>query len=122
MSLPQQANIPLEFTPPDFFYLNPESDYNPLQCTAFTVAKLSPDYTPPSCTNSSNSEDYRSCYQYQLCQNKALADELYAKRDKHLSAQTKYADYRLQLIFSYITTVNLGIGIIGGLVYVYYNK
>lgn len=122
MSLPQQANIPLEFTPPDFFYLNPESKYNPLQCMAFSAAQSSKDYTPPSCTNTSKPEDYNKCYQYQLCQNKVLADQLYEKRDIHLAAQQKYKDYQNQYTFSYITTINLGIGIVGGLVYIYYNK
>lgn len=123
MSIPQQANIPLEFAPPDFFYLNPESDYNPTQCAAFSASQSSPGYSPPSCTSgSSRPEDYARCYQYQLCQNKTLADQLYAKRDKHLASQKKYADYQIQSTFSYITTVNLGIGIIGGLTYIYYNK
>jgi hypothetical protein len=122
MSIPQQANIPLEFNPPDFFYLNPSSGYNPTQCMAFSVSQSSPGYSPPSCNDTSGSSDYRSCYQYQLCQNKVLADQLYAKRDMHLTAQKKYADYQQQLTFSYITTANLGIGIIGGLAYIYYNK
>jgi len=114
--IPQQINIPLEFTPPDFFYLSPTSGYNPVQCSAFSI---SPENIPV-CGADSSDDEYQQCYQYELCRNQEMANILYQKRDKHYGAEQKYTDFELQYKFSYITTINLCMGIIAGIAYIHY--
>lgn len=121
-SISQQYNIPLTFNPPDFFYLTPGSGYDPNQCIAFSMdssASLAASLAKCAFSQCAESE-YKQCYQQELCRNKELLDTIYLKRDKHLGAEQKLGDFERQYTFSYITTINLSLGVIGSLIFIYY--
>lgn len=107
-SIPQQQNMILEYTPADFFYLTNASDMPKGGCGS----------TPIACTNISAGV---ACYQQELCRNKELVEQMYLKRDKHSSAEAKYTDMQNKYKFEVIKTINLGIGIIASITYIYYN-
>ena len=47
---------------------------------------------------------------------------MYEKRNKHSEMETKLLDFKSKYKFEVITSINLGIGIIGAIAYIYYTR
>ena len=117
MNIPQQQIIPLEYTPADYFYLTNSSDTpSSDQCTGLLTTDA------PSCAGATDPLILKQCYQAELCRNQALVEQMFEKRGKHSKADTKLLDFKSKYQFEIVTSINLGIGIIGTLVYIYYNR
>lgn len=69
-----------------------------------------------------NSVDADKCYQSELCKNKDLAGELYERRFSHNTSEASYNNLHLKYKYGILKTVNLTAGIIGGLIFIYYNN
>lgn len=116
MEIPQQYNFALEYTPSDFFYLTNATDV-PEQ---FVCQDLYAN--PPVCAGATDPTVLTQCYQAELCKNQILVNKMYEKRNKHSEMETKLLDFKSKYKFEIITSINLGIGIIGAIAYIYYNN
>lgn len=113
-AIPERYNFTLNYTPSDFFYLTNAADMP----SSANCAML--NYAPPTdCSGSSISE---ACYQYQLCLNQSLVNEMYQKRDKHAAAQAKLLDFQSKYKFEVLTMVNLLVGIAAASVFIHYSR
>ena len=115
-NIPQQHNFALEYTPSDFFYLTNKKDV-PTSDTCTNLLN-----SPPDCSSATDPTILKQCYDTELCRNKVLAEQMYNKRGKHSNADAKLTDFQQKYRFEVITTINLGIGIIGTIAYIYYNR
>jgi len=117
MNIPQQQIISLEYTPSDYYYLTNSAD---LPSTNKCTDLLTTD--APSCEGATDPLILQKCYKSELCRNQALVEQMYEKRGKHSKADAKLLDFKSKYQFEIVTSINLGIGIIGTLVYIYYNR
>ena len=60
------------------------------------------------------------CYQYELCKNKNLANEMFEKRNNHLTSNASYEELHLKYNYAVLKTINLSVGIIGSIIFIYY--
>jgi hypothetical protein len=114
MSTFDTTKIPIAFSPTDFFYLTvgkdmpkdkwcDENKTNPVNCTKVNDATLN------------------ICYQQELCANREMADAIFVKRNTHGESDVKLKDIYSQYLNEYMKTINLGVGIILSLSFIYYN-
>jgi hypothetical protein len=123
MSIPPQLSFPLDYTSLDFYYMNPDNGF----ATQQDLANMCFQYTfsgnvAPTCSPGSSDVDYTKCYQYQLCENKKLAELLYERRDTHLGAQQKYDDYQWQFFITWMTTIHLVVAILVAILFIFYSS
>jgi len=71
------------------------------------------------CTNDANLD---KCYQHMLCINRDLVKNLYDKRNSHSTADEGYMNMVNKYNFAVLKTINLSVGIIASLVFIYYHK
>ena len=72
------------------------------------------------CDDDSNLD---KCYKYELCKNNNLVTTMYDRRNNHLTSGESYEDLQTKYNFAVLKTLNLSVGIIGTLVFIYhYNK
>ena len=118
-NIPYQQTFTLEYSPPDFFYLTNSADMPPgSEGCVNTVANYQ-----DMCSNGAvGAGQLQQCYQYELCLNKSLVQEMYEKRDKHSQATAKLMDFVSKYHFETYKTANLGIGVVLILFYIYYNR
>jgi hypothetical protein len=109
------TKIPIAFSPSDFFYLTVGSDM-PLKSW---------------CDNNKNSVEncikvnkgtIDLCYQKELCANREMADSIFLQRNSHGESDVKLNDIYSQYMNEYMKTINLGVGIILSLAFIYYNR
>jgi hypothetical protein len=109
------TKIPIAFSPNDFFYLTVGSDMP--EDTFCDENKTK----PVNCTKV-NDTNLNICYQRELCKNRLLADTIFVKRNTHGESDAKLRDIYNQYMNEYMKSVNLGVGIILSLVFIYYNR
>jgi len=116
---PSNSKINIEYNKNDFFYLTNAKDMSTGGC------KYINDVAQVNCGASFKPNDQNNvqlCYQNELCINKKSVDKMYAVKQKHLQYQAQLKDLQTKYQNQMMTTFNLGIGIVGTIVYIYYNK
>ena len=68
--------------------------------------------------NSPNAED---CVKQAYCKNKAYSEQILALQSVHTGADVRYLDTKTQYNRQLVTTVNLGVGILGIGLFIFYN-
>ena len=76
---------------------------------------------PNSCNNN-NKIDCTNCYKKEYCTNIDYANELYKNNAKHLGKTQEIVDISQIYNSEYIKSLNLMVGIIGILSFIFYNK
>ena len=109
------TKIPIAFSPNDFFYLTVGSDMPKDKWCDENKSK------PVNCKKV-NDTNLNICYQQELCKNRLLADTIFVKRNTHGESDAKLRDIYSQYMNEYMKSVNLGVGIILSLVFIYYNR
>jgi len=109
------TKIPIAFSPNDFFYLTVGSDMPKDKWCNEIKSK------PVNC-NKVNDANLNICYQQELCKNRLMADTIFVKRNNHGESDAKLRDIYSQYMNEYMKSVNLGVGIILSLVFIYYNR
>ncbi len=60
------------------------------------------------------------CYHYELCKNKNLANEMYERRNNHITTNASYNQLHLKYKYAILKSINLTAGIIGSIIFIYY--
>jgi hypothetical protein len=115
VSVFDSTKIPIAFSPSDFFYLTVGSDMPEDNWCKDNKSK------PVNCKKV-NDANLNICYQQELCRNRSLADTIFVKRNTHGESDSKLKDIYSQYMNEYMKSVNLGVGIILSLVFIYYNR
>ena len=105
--------ISLSYSPQDFFYLDAGKD---MPSESYCTERKN---SPYDCTGYTDA-NYEMCYQQELCQNKELVETVIKKRDTHAESNAKLDDVYSQYMNEYMKTVNLGVAIIIGVIFVFY--
>jgi len=116
---PINPKINVGYNKNDFFYLTNANDMSPAGCSYINKAaqiKCGDAFNP------TNTDDVRVCYQNELCINQDNVGKMYDIQQKHLQYQAQLMDLQTKYQNQMMTTFNLGIGIVGAIVYIYYNK
>lgn len=110
----KQYNFELNYTPYNFYYSTNQSDLpSDNLCKVLKEEKN-------DCTDNENVE---KCYQNELCNNKDLVNTMYNRRNNHITANKSYQNLHTKYNYALLKTLNLSVGIIGTLVFIYhYNK
>jgi hypothetical protein len=120
-NIPYQQVFTLEYTPADFFYLTDASDM-PQGSEGCINTMAGQSGICANNTGTLSGDQLKQCYQYELCLNKVLVEDMYSKRGKHSQASAKLNDFINKYHFETYKTWNLGIGLVIILFYIYYNK
>lgn len=112
-----EKSIVLEYTPSDFFYLSAagETPDNNL-CSVFEYEKIN-----EKCENGTET-DMLKCYRNELCKNRQLVEQLNSTQNIHSSLSIQYVDYETKYNNEVLKTMNLLIGTIATITYIYYNR
>jgi hypothetical protein len=116
---PLNPRIDIEYNKNDFFYLTNAKDMSTGGCKHIHDAaqvNCGANFKPNDPNN------VKLCYQNELCINKESVEKMYEAKKKHLQYQVQLRDLQTKYQNQMMTTFNLGIGIIGTIVYIYYNK
>ena len=109
------TKIPIAFSPTDFFYLTAGSDMPDKNwCDK-------PENNKTDCS-SVNASTLNQCYQQELCANREMADTIFVKRNSHGESDVKMKDIYSQYMNEYMKSLNLGVGIVLSLAFIYYNR
>jgi hypothetical protein len=108
------SNITLSYSPSDFFYLNVKKDL-PEQSWCDDVKTKSLD-----CVKYTNATK-EMCYQHELCENKRMAEYLESKTSDHNESVAKLNDIYSQYMNEYAKTINLSVGMLLSIAFIYYN-
>jgi len=111
-----QYNFNLDFNPNNFFS---STDRNNLPDGHMGCEILEAEAEELNCLDDSNLD---RCYQLELCKNKDLVQKMYDKRNDHLTADESYMNMVNIYNFSIFKSVNLSVGIIASMVFIYYHK
>jgi hypothetical protein len=109
-----QYNFNLDFNPNNFLS-STDRDNLPngfMGCERLHAEEL-------NCLDDSNLD---RCYQLELCKNKDLVKNMYDKRNDHFTADESYMNMVNIYNFSIFKTMNLSVGIIASMVFIYYHK
>jgi len=77
------------------------------KCTATTSSKTTPSID--------------TCYKQSYCDNKTKGQTILAMQSVHTGADGRYTDTKNKYNMQLLTTINLGVGIIGIGVFIFYN-
>ena len=108
-------SVVVEYSPADFFYLNTDATPSESECKPII------ENTDLDCTNPQGG-DVQKCYNKELCKNRELAQKISIMQSKNSGSNEKLANTKSLYNYEYLRTFNLGIGIVGTIVYIYYNK
>jgi hypothetical protein len=108
------SNITLSYSPSDFFYLNAKSDLPDQSWCDKAKAK------PLDCVNFKDATK-EMCYQQELCSNKEMAEYLESKTNHHKESVAKMNDIYSQYMNEYAKTINLSVGMLLSVAFIYYN-
>ena len=100
------------YTPNNFFWVSVCDEFNNFNCE---------EVSNVDCTNV-NSSNIKECYQSQLCQNKYSANWISTVQTTHSGSDERYLDTKHKYNVELRKTFNLGIGVIGLLIFIYYNN
>jgi hypothetical protein len=112
-------SVPIEYSRDDFFYLTNAPDMHKGGCD---FVKKATDGKCGSNLNTKDETSVRMCYQNELCNNQDLVKKLYDANGKHSQYNTQLLDLQTKYQYKMLTALNLGVGIVGTILYVYYNK
>lgn len=114
----KQYNFELNYTPYDFYYSTNRKDLpNENQCKVLEEEKKIKSF---KCNDDATID---KCYKYELCKNKNLVNTMYDRRNNHITSGESYDNLHLKYNFAILKSINLSVGIIGTLVFIYhYNK
>jgi hypothetical protein len=102
--------IILAYNPSDFFYVKAAADErmpDSVQCQSLTTT-----VTDISCNNTNFASNIQQCFEKELCINKSQADWIRTYQNVNSGSKRTYTDSLELYKDSYLTTINLGIGII----------
>ena len=116
---PLNPKVDIEFNKNDFFYKTNAKDMSRAGCSFIQKAS---DVKCGSNMNFNDKSNVDLCYQNELCINQDLVNKMYEAKEKHLQYQAQFNDLQTKYQNQMLTTLNLGIGIIGTILYIYYNK
>ena len=113
-----QYNFELNYTPYDFYYSTNGGDMpSDNKCIVLEEEEKIGNF---QCENDATLD---KCYHYELCKNKDLVNKMYAQRSNHITSSESYNNLYKKYNFGILKTINLSVGIIGTLVFIYhYNK
>jgi hypothetical protein len=97
------------------------NDLYSVKNTDTVVSCPQPSCEPSSCNGTTNS-DCENCYKKEYCANKQFADELKNHNQKYLGKTVEHSDIKEVYNSEYIKSINLMVGIIGILSFIFYNK
>lgn len=109
----------LEYSPDDFYYLTNSKDIPKNGCDR--LYKITKDMCGSN-LDTTDEESVHMCYQNALCQNKTLSAQLFDMQTKHTQFEAQLEDITTKYRYQMSNALYLGMGIIGTIVYVYYNK
>jgi hypothetical protein len=99
------------FNPQDFFWVSATAEMASIDCPTIVSTKATTD-----CTVATNA---KYCYDRELCKNKEYSEWLAKAQMAHTGADARYEDSRITHNVQIMTTINLGIGIVGLIVVMY---
>lgn len=112
MNEKENTNVLLSYSPSDFFYVKADFDGimpNSEQCDAMDVYNTSWDI---SCNSKYYTTNADICFRKELCKNKEKVDFIKKNEDNNNGANQKYLDVKNKYDETFLSTVNLGIGIL----------
>ena len=98
------------FNPQDFFWVSATAEMASINCPTILAT------ADTDCTKSSNA---KACYDKELCKNKEYSEWLAKAQMAHTGADARYEDSRISHNAQIMTTINLGIGIVGLMLVIY---
>ena len=117
MSFEKQYSYELSYNPYNFYYSTNRQDLpGDEKCNEL---KEENESKLLDCDSGASAD---KCYQYELCKNKDLANEMYERRFNHQTSEASYENLHLKYKYGLLKTVNLSVGIVGALVFIYYNN
>jgi hypothetical protein len=117
MSFEKHYNYELSYNPYNFYYSTNRQDLPNEQ--ACDELKEENENELLDCDSNVFAE---KCYKHELCKNKHLANEMYERRFNHETSNASYDNLHLKYKYGLLKTVNLSVGIVGALVFIYYNN
>mgnify|MGYP001095729410 FL=1 len=105
----------LSYDPYNFYYSTNRQDL-PDENTCMELIEKHKDET----LKCDNSGKIQQCYQYELCKNKNLANEMFERRNNHITTNASFNNLHLKYQYAVLKTINLSAGIIGSIIFIYY--
>ena len=85
---------------------------------SFITCPSIPSTVDCSIVNATNSED---CYNQAYCKNKQYGEQIMASQSVHTGADVRFLDTKNTYNTQLMTTINLGVGILGVGLFIFYN-
>lgn len=105
----------LSYDPYNFYYSTNRQDLpNEEKCN-----ELTEQYNDKT-LNCDKDGKLEQCYQYELCKNKVLANEMFERRNNHITSDASYDQLHLKYQYAVLKTINLSVGVIGSIIFIYY--
>jgi len=132
--IPYKNNIEVGFSPTDFFYISAQKAHDmPAGCQPTDTPGVYTYTTPgglpvdmkdnlqidPDFCNNNNSA---TCYYNELCKNQDIAQNLNTMENQYSGADQRHSDTKVKYYWALQQVVNLSIGILGAIVYIYRNN
>jgi hypothetical protein len=109
---------PKGYSPNDFFWVSAKEELETINCDS-----VIDESTTITCSDSNiNETDIKTCYQAELCKNKNYSKWLGEIQQKHSGADMRNLDSQNSYNFELRNTFNLGIGILGIMIFSYMNR
>ena len=102
------------YTQNDFIWASMD---NPSNISLITCPPI-PSTVDCSIINADNSKD---CFNQVYCKNKQYGEQILATQSVHDGADVRYFDTKNNYNMQLLTTINLGVGILGVGVFIFYN-
>ena len=102
------------YTPNNFFWVGVSDEFKKFNCSEVDVSNV-------NCSTITRA-NIKSCYHSQLCQNKKNATWIQNVQTTHSGSDKRYLDTKIEYNIELRKTFNLGIGVIGLLIFIYYNN
>ena len=111
----KQYNFEMNYTPYDFFYSTNRDDL-----PKDAVCKVLEEEDKQKMLNCDGRNAMQRCYKYELCKNKDLVEKMYKRRNDHETSEESYRNLHAKYNYGILKSINLSVGIIGSLVFIYY--
>ena len=111
----KQYNFELNYTPYDFYYSTNRNDV-PKEA----ICTVLEEENKLDMLHCDGNKPMQKCYQYELCKNKDLVEKMYKHRNDHETSDKSYENLHAKYKYGILKTINLSVGIVGTLVFIYY--
>uniref|UniRef100_A0A6C0DQJ7 Uncharacterized protein n=1 Tax=viral metagenome TaxID=1070528 RepID=A0A6C0DQJ7_9ZZZZ len=71
------------------------------------------------CSKNNVSSNNQDCVRRELCLNRRYGEQLMTLQNNHVGADQNYLDTKNKYYYQYLQSINLGVGIIGGIYIIY---